>query len=204
MKISLIFFWILFLFSSCQVKEQAEQLKALEACTYEIESVDSAYLANVDLNQLITNGGVNLLKAPRIAFAYLTQKMPLKGVVYLKIINPGQDDAGINKFEYKVFVKDIELFNGLIDQKINIKANGGSTVIPVRQERDIYQLISNPGNQQAVTDFISAETEKTIPITFKIKPYLIIGNKEIAYPDYITIERRLSNTTLLSYLKSAY
>ena len=190
--------------SSCEVKEQAEQLKALEVCTYEIESVDSAYLANVDLNQLINGGGFNFLKAPQIAFAYLNQKMPLKGIVNLKIINPGQEDAGINKFEYKVFVKSTELFTGLIDQRINIEANGGSTVIPVRQEKDIYQLISNPGNQQAVTDFLSDTTEKTVPLTFKIKPYFLIGSKEIAYPDYITVEKKLSNTTLLSYLKKAY
>lgn len=204
MKTSIIFCSILFLLSSCEVKEQAEQLKALEVCTYEIESVDSAYLANVDLNQLVTGGGFNLLKAPQIAFAYLNQKMPLRGIVNLKIINPGQEDAGINKFEYKVFVKSTELFTGLIDQKINIKANGGSTVIPVRQEKDIYQLISNPGNQQAVTDFLSDTTEKTVPVTFKIKPYFLIGSKEIAYPDYITIEEKLSNTTLISYLKKAY
>lgn len=204
MKLNIIFCSILLLFSSCEVKEQAERLKALEVCTYEIESVDSAYLANVDLNQLVTGGGFNLLKAPKIAFAYLNQKLPLRGIVNLKISNPGQEAAGINKFEYKVFIKSTEVFTGMIDQKINIEANGSSTVIPVRQEKDIYQLISNPGNQQAVTDFLSDTTEKTVPITFKIKPYFLLGSKEIAYPDYITIEKQLSNTTLLSYLKKAY
>lgn len=192
---------IIVFISACSVKEQADQLKALEKCTYQIVSADSLYIAGADVQNLIGNNGLNLFGAPKLAFAFLQQKMPLEGIVNLKVTNPGTEDAAINEFEYKVFVKDIELLSGFINRKITIKPNGGSVTIPVKIDRDLYPLISSSANQQAVASFLSSKNEQSIPVTFKIKPGFMIGTERINFPDFISIEKSVSNITLLNYLK---
>ncbi|MBC8052589.1 MAG: hypothetical protein H7Y13_05955 [Sphingobacteriaceae bacterium] len=201
MKSQLFTICALMLFASCEVKEQADQLKALEKCTYAIVTADSVYIAGTDARQLISNGGLNLLQAPQLAFAYMQQKMPVKATLQLQVTNNGTEEAGINNFEYKVFIKDTELLAGFIDQKVTIAPNGGTTTLPVRVDKDFYPLISSPENQKAVSEFLTSQTEKSMVVTFKIKPRFIIGTQEIEYPDFIDIQKEVTNTTLLSYLK---
>lgn len=198
-------YWIIIaalIISSCGVKEQAEQLKALENCSYEIVSADSVFIAGTEVSTLMANGGLNLLTAPQIAFSYLQQKMPVKGVVNLKITNSGTEEAAINQFEYLVKIKETELLKGFIDKKISVAPNGGSVIVPVKIDRDVYDLLSDSTNQKAVTQFLSSATEQNLIVTFKIKPSFVIGTETIKYPDYINIDKKLSNTSILSYFKS--
>lgn len=202
MKRYLILLYSSLLFTACGVKEQADQLQALEKCTYEIVSADSIYIAGTDASQLISNQGLNLYHAPQLAFAYLQQKLPLKGILQLQITNPGTEEAGINQFEYKILIKDTELLNGFIDQKTTVAPNGGTTLVPIRVDRDIYPLLSNPEYQKAVNDFLTSATEKSFIVTFKIKPGIVIGTETIPFPDYISIDKEITNTSLIQYLKS--
>ena len=193
---------VLVFFAGCGIKEQADQLQALEKCTYEIVAADSVYVAGTNVNKLIENGRLNLLEAPRIAFAYLSQQIPVKAILQFKITNEGPEEAGINQFEYKVLIKDTELLSGFIDQKVTVAPNGGSTIIPVKIDKDIYPLISNTANQQTVTDFLDTRTEKSMIVTFMIKPRFEVGTQVIEYPDFIKIDKELTNTTLLSYIRN--
>lgn len=187
--------------SSCQLKEQADQLQALKQCTYEIISADSVYLAGMNVSDMITENGLDLISAPPLAISYLQKKMPLYAVINLKITNPGIQEAAVNQFEYKVFIKNTEITSGHFDKRISIPPNGGSSIVPVRINQDVYTLISNPVNQSAVADFLSTRVEKKAVITLKIKPTFAVGNEMIKYPDYITMDKEFSNKVLLSYLK---
>jgi LEA14-like dessication related protein len=190
--------------AACGIKEQAEELQALQKCTYEIVSADSVYIAGTNISQLISNQGLNLLQAPRVAFAYMQQKMPVSGILQLKIINPGTEEAGINQFEYKVYIKDRELLSGFIDKKTTVSPNGGSAIIPIKIDKDLYPLLSDSTVQNAITQFLTSKKEETVVVTFKIKPKFIVANEVIEYPDYISIDKNITNTRLMSYLKGMH
>lgn len=185
--------------TSCQIKEQAEELQALKECTYEIVSADSVFLSNINVTRLIKNNTLDLINAPQLAFSYLQKSMPLSAVVHLKITNPGTQQAGINEFEYRVLIKETQLINGYYDKKISVPASG-STVVPITINQDIYPLISSPQNQSAVTDFLGSTEEKQATVTLKIKPAISIGNELIKYPDYISIDQTFTNKSLMAYL----
>jgi hypothetical protein len=190
------------IFAACGVKEQADQLQALEKCTYEIVAADSVYVAGTAVSKLITNEGLNLLSAPQLAFAYMQQRVPVEGILQVKITNPGSQEAGINEFEYKVKIGDVELLSGFMTEKIAIAPGGESSIVPVRIDKDVYPLLSSSANQQAIADFLSTQTEKNVLVTFKIKPGFLVGTEVVKYPDYIDIKREISNTQLISYLES--
>ena len=190
------------LFAACGVKEQADQLQALEKCTYEVVAADSVYIADTEASKLITSEGLNLFRTPQLAFAYLQQRVPVEGILQVKITNPGTQEAGINEFEYKVMIADVELLSGFMTEKISVAPGGESSIVPLKIDKDVYPLLSSSANQQAVADFLSTQTEKKVLVTFKIKPSFLVGAEVVKYPDYIDIKREISNVQLISYLES--
>lgn len=185
--------------SSCGINKQAKQLQTLEDCIYEIRSADSIYVAGKDVSKMISNKEVNLNSMPEFAWAYLQKSIPLKARINLKIKNPTQQDAAINRFEYEVFVKGQQLANGLVNQKVSIAA-GDSITVPVTVNANIYQILSNGNTMQEIVAFMKggndAATERKGVVTLKIKPSIAIGDNLVKYPGYITIEKELSSKIL--------
>lgn len=199
-------YWIvicisLMVLSACGVKEQADQMQALEKCEYDVVSADSVSLAGIDINKIIGTKGLNIYRAPRLAFAYMQGSVPLRGALGLKITNNGAGIAAINNFDYKILIGSTEILSGTIDKRIEVVPDGGSTFIPIKIDKDIYPLISNPENQRAVNKFLTSKTPDSTRILIKIKPRIFIGDKSIEYPSYIDIVKTFTNVELFSYLK---
>src|SRR5690606_33847948 len=198
----ILFFILLPLFlQSCRINQQFDELKALENCTYKIVSADSVYLAGVDVSRIIDSEGVNFSGAPQLAFALLQKRVPFQARLNFEISNPGKTPAGINEFEYKLLIKDRELTSGIVNQKISIEPGGGTVVVPLKVTSDIYPFISDTESRKAIVDFFSTDIEKKVPLTIKIKPSLMAGDKKINYPGYISIDKEISNKTLLPLLE---
>lgn len=202
MKYLILLFTAITIFSSCEIKEQADELRAMEKCTYEVVSADSVSIAGRDVSRFVKNGKLNLMEAPSLALAFFQQKVPLNGILNLKITNPGNKEAGVNNLEYKIYIKDIEIITGFIDQKITVPANGGSSILPVKIDKDIYPLLASQSNQQAVQDFFGSQTEKYADVVFKVKPSFMVGAKKVDYPNFISINTKLSNKQIISYLQN--
>lgn len=188
------------LLSSCNLNKQAKQVNAFEKCTYEITSADSVYVAGKDVNKLIKNNNIDLNNMPELAIAYMRQNIPFKAKLNLQIKNPTTDKAAINRFEYIVLLKDQELANGTVDQQVSVEP-GGTTVVPVNIKGNIYQILSNGKTMNEIMDFMKGSKtaggpEKKGVVTLKIKPTIEIGNKLVAYPGYITINKEISSNIL--------
>lgn len=202
MKYLILLFTAISIFSSCEIKEQADELRAMEKCTYEVVSADSVRIAGRDIGRFVKNGKLNLIEAPSLALAFFQQKVPLSGILNLKITNPGSKDAGVNNLEYKIFIKGVEIITGSIDQKIVVPANGESSVVPIKIDKDIYPLLASQSNQQAVQDFFGSQTEKYADVIFKVRPSFMVGSKKVDYPNFISINTKLSNKQIVSYLQN--
>ena len=185
--------------SGCGINKQAKQLQTLEDCIYEIRSADSIYVAGKDVSKMISNNTINIGNMPEFAWAYLQKNIPLKARINLKIKNPTQQDAAINRFEYQVLVKGQQLASGLVDQKVSIAA-GDSITVPVSVNANIYQILSNGNTMQEILAFMKggndSATERKGIVTLKIKPSIAIGDNLVNYPGYITIEKEVSSKIL--------
>ena len=185
---------------SCGLNQQVDKMKALENCSYRIISADSVYIAGADVSRVISSGSVDFSKAPQLALALLQQRVPFQASLNLEIRNPGRVEAGINEFEYKVLIKDRELSSGFVNENISIAPNGGTAIVPLKIAADIYPFISNTENRKAIASFLSSADEKKVPLTIKIKPSLLVGDKKVNYPGFISIDKEISNKSLLSLL----
>lgn len=199
-SIFLISFAMLFIFGCTGLNKQVNQIQALEDCKYEISSVDSIYVANVNVKDLIGKEKFDLAKMPRVALALLRQNVPLKARINLSITNPSSQLAAVNQFEYKVLVKNQEIAGGFVNQKIAVNPHGGTITVPIPINSNIYQVLSDDKTMDAIADFVigseDASKEKKGILTIKIKPTLDFGNREIKYPGYITIDKEISSKNL--------
>ncbi|WP_443939871.1 hypothetical protein [Pedobacter sp. MW01-1-1] len=185
--------------SSCGINKQAEQIKALEDCTYKIKNVQQVTLAGTDVKQLIAQQNINISSLPGVALGFLRKDIPLSANLNLEITNPSAKLAAINQLEYKILVNNSDLAAGTIDQNVSIP-QGQTVIVPVRMTSNIYNLLNNGS---LLNDIMKAaqkggqKTESLGLLTIKIKPTFMFGKTPFTYPGYITINKEISNKILL-------
>ena len=188
------------LFSQCSVNQQISQAKALGNCKYAIASADSVYLAGTDVRQFQFTKLEDLTRYPKLAAGLLLRNVPLTVRLNLDITNPTAKLAGINQLEYKILLAGRELFNGLLNQRIEVLP-GSQTRIPVRLSTNAYQLITDGATRDAFVQLVQnlggAANTQPSKLTIKLKPTLALGNKAVNYPGYITIEQEINNKTFM-------
>lgn len=186
------------LVQGCRLNEQRRLLTALENCKYEITSADSIYIAGTDVKSVVNNKTIDLKKLPRIALALLRKDIPLEARLNLQINNTSSDVAAVNQFDYIVLIKNEEIANGSVDQRIRLSP-GEMTTVPVRLNANIYRFFSDSKIMDQIDEFIQSGTggpEKKGLLTLKIRPTVEVGNKLVRFPRYITIDKEVSSRIL--------
>lgn len=183
---------------SCGVNKQAQQIKALEKCTYKVMSATNVTVGGADVKGMI-NQNFNLASLPGLAFGLLRKDVPLRARLNMEITNPSSSLAAINEFEYKVLINKQELANGFVNQLVSVEP-GQSVVVPVDITANVYQFISNAKVMSEISDFLKSSTdgqERKGLVTLKIKPSIKVGNSLVKYPGFITIDKEVSSKILL-------
>jgi hypothetical protein len=187
-----------FLFG-CGINKQAQQIKALEKCTYKILSAENLTVGGTDIKNLVDMDNLNLASLPGLAFGLLRKDVPLRGKLNLEITNPTGNDAAINEFEYKILINNQELATGFVNQAVNV-ARGATTVVPVDVNLNAYKFISNKEVMNDIGKFLQAGsggTEQKGLLTLKIKPSIKVGSTLVKYPGFITVDKEISSKILL-------
>lgn len=184
---------------SCGINKQAQQIKALEKCDYRITDATDITVAGTDVRKLIEGKSVNTLSIPGIALGMLRKDIPLRAKLNLEISNPTNNLAAINDFDYIVLINRQEVFNGSVNQSVNIGA-GQTTKVPVQVNANIYQFLTDNKMLNDIGTFIGGATngaEKKGLVTLKIRPSIKVAGGLVKYPGYITIDKEVSSKILL-------
>ena len=196
------------LLTSCGVGKQVSEAKTFGECKYDIASVDSVFLAGMDIREFrnIKNlSDLDLAKYPGVAIALLRKNVPLDLRVNLDITNPTNKRAAINQLEYKVLLTKSELFSGYLSQLIEVMPGTASTRVPIKLKANVYQLLNNNETRDELVNMIVALTGKAdakpTRFTVKMKPTLDIAGKQINYPGYITLEKDITSKMILGTVK---
>jgi len=184
-----------FILTRCSVNKQIEQAKALGKCRFELVSADSVYLSGINMNQFKGTDNINLSSLPRLAMGFISKNIPLDARLVLKITNPTAETAAINQFEYKILLKNSEVFTGYVNRRIEVAPVGGQTSVPIVISTNAYHLITDEQTRDAFADLVQnltgAKNARRTTMTIKIKPTLDLANKAISYPGYITFDREI-------------
>lgn len=188
------------LLTGCGVGKQVSEAKTFGECKYDLASIDSVYLAGMDIKEfrnIKSISDVNMAKYPGIALALLRKNVPLDLRVNVDITNPTRKRAAIKQLEYKVLLTKSEIFSGFLSQLIEVMPGTASTRVPIKLNANVYQLLMNDDTRDEFVNLVMALTGKSEAkptiFTVKVKPTLDLAGKQINYPGYITFEKEITS-----------
>ncbi len=173
----------------CAVSKK--NIDALAKCDYTVESLQDVRLAGRAVDSYTSGNSVNLASLPAVALAMLRKDLPLEAKVNMKVSNPTTTKTAINSFKYLIEIQGKPLFEGTVDQNIQL-ANGESTVVPLTFKANIFGATQEKGLENVLNEIFTRKGEGFLVL--KIKPSVKIGNSNIYYPGYITVDRNLAKS----------
>lgn len=177
------------LFVGCAVNKN--QINALTKFDYTVESMQDVHLAGRDMTSYMGKEGLNLAVLPGIAMAMLREDLPLEARVNMKVSNPTTTTTKINSFKYLIEIQGKPLFEGTVDQNLHLKT-GESTVVPLTFKANIFGTAKENGIENVLNEIFTRKGEGFLVL--KIKPSIKIGNSNIYYPGYITVDKNLAKS----------
>ena len=178
--------------TSCDVLQQMSQMANFAKCTFDFNSVNSVEMLGLNLRKGMTRSDLNVSQAIALTRALVNKSLPVTFNVNLDVTNPNSSPASMTKMDYILTLNDKRVIATTLDQTISVPANASKTVtIPV--STDLFQLFSGE-SADAIVNLafkLAGASSDPVNVGIKIKPYITVGGQQLAYPDYITLNKVL-------------
>ena len=178
--------------TSCDVLQQMSQMANFAKCTFDFNSVNSVEMLGLNLRKGMTRSDLNVNQAIALTRALVNKSLPVTFNVNLDVTNPNSSPASMTKMDYILTLNDKRVIATTLDQTISVPAKASNTVtIPV--STDLFQLFSGE-SADAIVNLafkLAGASSDPVNVGIKIKPYITVGGQQLAYPDYITLNKVL-------------
>lgn len=170
-------------------------MAALTKCEYSFHSAQDPILSGIDVNRVQSYTDLTLLDGIKVVANIKNKNLPFGITANVEVKNPGTTMAAVNYIDWIAFIDDVQITTGRINNRIEIAANGGTAVVPIRIETDLFEYLEGD-NPKTMLNFglnlIDAGGQPT-RISLKIKPSIKVGSTTIASPEYFTIQKEFSS-----------
>ena len=195
-KRTLIIIFVALGLSSCevltQVANQAAQMYNLVNCTFDFNNVNNVQMLGINLNKGMTKNDLNVSQLLSLTNALINKSLPVSFNVNLDINNPNSIAAAMTKMDYVLTLNGKQVVSTTLNQGVNVPANSkGSVSIPITT--DLFQLFSGE-SADAIVNLafkLAGTSSEPVNVGLKVKPYININNQQLAYPDFITLNKTL-------------
>lgn len=189
---ALLFVFFVSFISSCDILQQTAEIQRLRLCEFDVNGVSGVKVAGIDLRQGMTRSDLNAAQIMQLTNAVFSNKMPLKFDLLVKVDNPNDKTAALSRMDYSIVVDGLELISGNINQRYEV-GPGSSTVIPLPIEIELFQALSGQ-SADAISNLafkLTGSESKPVDLLFRVKPYINVGGRQMAYPGFLDIRHTL-------------
>ncbi len=184
-------FTLIFMFmtSGCDILNQAQKMLNFANCQFKVQNVTNVNLVGINVQNIKSVNDLSILDAAKIMAAVAANSFPLTFNLNIQAKNPNTTAAGMNQMQWILFIDNIQMVSGNLNQQVNIPANQGIATIPLNISVDLKQVLKGK-SADAIANFglnLAGAGNKPTRITMKLKPTIMIGSYPMKYPDYITI-----------------
>lgn len=192
-KRTLIILFVALGLSSCEVLNQVAQMANFANCTFNFNSVDHIQMLGVNLSKGMSKTDLNATQLLSLANAIMNKQLPVTFNVNLKVDNPNSIAASMAKMDYILSLNGKQVISTTMNNSVNVPANS-SNVISIPITTDLFQLFSGE-SADAIVNLafkLAGASSNPVNVGLKVKPYITINNQQLAYPDYITMNKVLN------------
>lgn len=159
-------------------------------CEYKVSSVNNYSVAGFDVGNKTSLKDFGFINGAKLTTALLSKSLPIEMNVNVGVKNSGSTSSTVQNLEWQAFVDGKSLANGMINEAINIPANGNGT-IPFRVQADLFNVLSGESKDMilntALTLLTGQNSGNSSKLSFKVRPSYKIGGQVIQHPNFINI-----------------
>lgn len=191
-KRTLIILFVALGLSSCDLLNQVAQMATFANCTFDFKNIDHIQMLGINLGKGMSKNDLNATQLLNLANALMKKELPVSFNVNLNVDNPNSIAASMTKMDYIVSLNGKQVISTTMNNRVNVPANSNQTVtIPITT--DLFQLFSGE-SAEAILNLafkLAGASSDPVNLGLQVKPYITINNQQLAYPNYITINRTL-------------
>ena len=192
-KKALIILFVMSGLTSCEVLNQVAQMANFSNCTFNFNSVNQIQMLGVNLTRGMTKTDLNATQLLNLANALMRRELPVSFNVNVNVTNPNTIAAAMSKMDYILSLNGKQVISTTMNNAINVPANGSSVVtIPITT--DLFQLFSGE-SADAIMNLafkLAGASSDPVNVGLQVKPYININGQQLAYPDFITMNKVLN------------
>ena len=192
-KRTLIILFVMMGLTSCEVLNQVAQMANFVNCTFNFNSVNQIQMLGINLSKGMSKTDLNATQLLSLANAIINKKLPVTFNVNLDVSNPNSIAAAMAKMDYILSLNGKQVISTTLNNNINVPANSSSMIsIPITT--DLFQLFSGE-SADAIVNLafkLAGASSNPVNVGLKVKPYISINGQQLAYPNYITMNKVLN------------
>ena len=191
-KKTLIILFVTMGLASCDVLTQVAQMANFANCTFDFNSVNNIQMLGVNLNKGMSKTDLNATQLLSLANAIMNRQLPVTFNVNLDVKNPNSIAASMAKMDYIVTLNGKEVISTTLNNSVNVPANS-SNVVSIPITTDLFQLF-NGESADAIVNLafkLAGASSDPVNVGLKVKPYITVGSQQLAYPNYISLNKTL-------------
>ena len=192
-KKTLIILFVTMGLASCDVLTQVAQMANFANCKFNFNSVDQIQMLGINLSKGMSKSDLNITQLATLTNAIFNKRLPATFNVNVGVNNPNSIAAAMAKMDYIISLNGKEVISTTLNKSINVPANGNSVVsIPITT--DLFQLFSGE-SADAIVNLafkLAGASSEPVNVGLKVKPYISINGQQLAYPDYLTMNKVLN------------
>lgn len=176
--------------SSCSVLQQTSEMKNFARCDFRLESISNLNLGGVNFQDKQSMSDISFVDLARITTALAGGSLPMKFDLNVLARNPNPALAAMNRLDWILLIDDIEMTNGVLNDRIEIQPNAVTT-FPVAISFDLMKAL-NGKSGDALINFalnLAGAGGRPARVKLKAKPTIMVGNRMLEYPGYITVKQ---------------
>ncbi len=190
-SISIVFF-MLFTITSCEVLDQMSQMQQLALCEFNVTGVDKVHIAGIQMDENTRKSDLGAAQIMQLTAAIFSRELPVDFDLQLNIDNPNDKPAAMNRMDYELFIDNKQILTGQMNQAVSVLPRSNSNVsMPIAI--DLFKVLNNE-TQDALVNLafkLTGDQSNPADILLKVKPYIQVGGKTLAYPGFLDLKYTL-------------
>lgn len=187
-KYFLISIFTLIFLTSCSILQQIGQMANIVNCKFRLESVKQLNLVGVNVQNIKKLSDLTLVDGAKLATAVATKQFPLTFTLNTEVNNPNTTAASMAKFDWILYIDDIEMTSGTVNNAYTIPASG-TTIVPMQISVDLKKVLTGKSADAIINFGLNLAGTGNEPTRFKLKvqPTITVGTYALTYPGYLTV-----------------
>ena len=176
---------------SCDI---LQQMVTFTKCEFKMNSLTDTRLVGVDIQNKHSFSDLSFMDAANATKTFFSGELPLSFDLNIATKNPNASTAAMQKMEWIVYIDDIKMTTGIVDQPISIPP-GETRNIPITVKLDLKKIL-NSKTKSALLNFgfnLADAGDYPTRVRLDIKPTIDVAGIPIAYPGYFSLKKEFGS-----------